>query len=481
MGASFVGFIIILSVLCQLAAAWIAFRIARLTHPGWGWLLIAGAMILMAVRRASVLGEWWGGLPVDPISEGIGLLVSVACLAGVLLIKPVLDVSWRYQTFMEMETQRLSAILQVLPGLVYRCRNDPQWTMEFISDGCRELTGYSPEDLVGNRRLAYAEMIVPEDRDSVWQGVQAAIAEKRPYRLVYRIRTADGQIKWVWEQGRGVFDEEGEVLFLTGYITDVTTWRTIEEELRKAQSNWEKEKQEWVKEQGQLLRRVWHTYEHQSETIAYEVHDGCVQTVTAALMNLEAYRHQRQASPEVANQLLDRATQLLRDSIAEARRLIQGLRPAVLEEGGLIPALETLVRSWKERTDIQIHLENRTEFVRLAPPVELNLFRIIQEAVRNAVRHSQSREIAIQLVQEGSQLHVEIRDWGVGFDPDRVSPERFGLISIRDRARMLGGWAEIDSQPGKGTCVRVVIPIHPEFGAPLQNGPPSVNPVSANP
>lgn len=480
MGASFVEFVIVLSLLCQIAAAWIAFRIARVTRPGWGWLLIAGAMILMAIGRASVFGEWWTGLPVNPLSEGIGLLVSIACLGGVLLIKPVLDVAWRYQTFMEMEAQRLSAILQVLPGLVYRCRNDPQWTMEFISDGCRELTGYSPEDLVGNRRLAYAEVIVPEDRGFVWREVEAALAEKRPYRLVYRIRTADGEIKWVWEQGRGVFDEEGEVLFLTGYITDVTVWRNIEEELRKAQANWEREKQEWMKQEGQLLRRVWHTYEHQSETIAYELHDGCVQTVTAALMNLESYRHQRAVSPEVADQLLDRAIQLIRDSVAETRRLIQGLRPAVLDEGGLIPALETMIKSWQERTDLHIRVENRTEFLRLASPVEVNLFRIIQEAVRNAVRHSQSREIAIQLVQEGSQLHVEIRDWGVGFNPDQVSPERFGLISIRDRARMLGGRAEIDSQPGKGTCVRVVIPIHPDLGAPVQNGPPSVNPVPAN-
>jgi PAS domain S-box-containing protein len=479
-GGIFAGLIVALSVVCQLAAAWVAVRIARTSRPGWGWFILAIAMILMVVRRASALGEWWGGAPVDLVSEAIGLLVSLACLVGVLLIQPVLDVSQRYQTFMEMETQRLSAILQVLPGLVYRCRNDPQWTMEFVSDGCRELTGYTPEDLVGNRRIAYAEVIVPDDRDSVYKEVQTAIAERRPYRLVYRIQTADGQIKWVWEQGRGVFDEEGEVLYLTGYITDVTVWRNIEEELRKSQARWAKEKQELINQEGHLLRRVWYTYEHQNETIAYEIHDGCVQTATAALMNLEAYRHQRSDSPEMAEQLLDRAIQLLREAIEEARRLIQGLRPIVLEEGGLIPALQTLVKNWEERAGVHIRLENRTEFSRLIPPVEVNLYRIIQEAVQNAVRHSQSREIAIQLVQETGQLVVEIRDWGVGFDPTTVSSERFGLVSIRDRARMLGGWAEIDSQPGKGTLVRVVIPIHPKLGAPIENDPPPFNPIPAN-
>lgn len=480
MGGSLVGLITLLSLVCQIAAAWIAVRIAKTSRPGWGWFLLAGAMVLMAVRRASVLGEWWSGLPIDPVSEGIGLLVSLACLVGILLIEPVLDASRRFQTFMEMETERLGAILQVLPGLVYRCRNDPQWTMEFISDGCRELTGYSPEDLIGNRRMAYAEVIVPEDRDTVYREVQAGLAEKRPYRMVYRIRTADGQIKWVWEQGRGVFDEEGEVLYLTGYITDVTVWRNIEEELRKAQATWAREKQEWVKQEGHLLRRVWHTYEHQNETIAYELHDGCVQTATAALMNLESYRHRRESDPETAEQILDRAIQFLRESIEEARRLVQGLRPAILDEGGLIPALQSLFKNWEERAGVQIHFVNRTEFSRLVPPVEVNIFRIIQEAVRNAVRHSQSREIMVQLIQETGQLVVEVRDQGVGFDLNSVSPQRFGLVSIRERARLLGGWAEIESEPGKGTLVRVVIPIHPQLGAPIENGPQSVNPIPAN-
>ncbi|MCX7670564.1 MAG: GAF domain-containing protein, partial [Anaerolineae bacterium] len=121
------------------------------------------------------------------------------------------------------ESQRAYAtLLSNLPGIAYRCRNDPQWTMEFISDGCRALTGYPSADLVANRRLAYADLIHPDDRMTVWLGVQAALQAGRPFQLIYRIRTADETEKWVWEQGRGVQDAQGQVVALEGFITDFT-------------------------------------------------------------------------------------------------------------------------------------------------------------------------------------------------------------------------------------------------------------------
>ncbi|MGC8780515.1 MAG: histidine kinase N-terminal 7TM domain-containing protein [Anaerolineae bacterium] len=121
------------------------------------------------------------------------------------------------------ESQRAYAtLLSNLPGIAYRCRNDPQWTMEFISEGCRELTGYPAEDLLGNRRLAFADLIHEEDRAKVWDDVQAAVQAHRPYQLTYRIRTADGAEKWVWEQGRGVYDAAGNLLALEGFIADFT-------------------------------------------------------------------------------------------------------------------------------------------------------------------------------------------------------------------------------------------------------------------
>jgi PAS domain S-box-containing protein len=132
------------------------------------------------------------------------------------------------------ESQRaLSTLLSNLPGMVYRCRNDRCWTIEFASDGCLGLTGYQAADLVGNRTVSFAQLVHPDDQALVWDAVQAAVRERRPYQLTYRIRTADGTEKWVWEQGQGILNTGGEVQALEGFITDVTERKLADEALAR--------------------------------------------------------------------------------------------------------------------------------------------------------------------------------------------------------------------------------------------------------
>jgi two-component system, cell cycle sensor histidine kinase and response regulator CckA len=133
----------------------------------------------------------------------------------------------------ERETGRmLATLMSNLPGMACQCCNDPEWTMLFVSEGCRELTGYDPADLVGNRRVSFASLIVDEDREPVEQEVRQALAEHRPFRTVYRIRRADGAVRWVWEQGRVGEVAAGQATILEGFILDITDRRRAEEELR---------------------------------------------------------------------------------------------------------------------------------------------------------------------------------------------------------------------------------------------------------
>lgn len=127
----------------------------------------------------------------------------------------------------------LETLINNLPGLVYRCRNNRQWTMEYMSGGCEVLTGYPPEALINSERLTYADLIVPEDRDQVWQNVQVSLRENRSFELMYRIRTAQGDEKWVIERGRGNFSESGELLGIEGFITDVTQEKSTQLQLRR--------------------------------------------------------------------------------------------------------------------------------------------------------------------------------------------------------------------------------------------------------
>ena len=101
-----------------------------------------------------------------------------------------------------------------LPGIVYKCRYDHDWTMEFISNGCFELTGYRVSDLLENAKLSYNDLILPEDREMVWKDVEKGVQTKQSYTLEYRIRTAEGKIKWVWEKGKAIYSADGKVKHL---------------------------------------------------------------------------------------------------------------------------------------------------------------------------------------------------------------------------------------------------------------------------
>lgn len=130
-------------------------------------------------------------------------------------------------------TDELDILMRHLPGMAYRCENDLDWTMRFVSFGCRELTGYDPADLVGNARIAFGGIIHPDDREHVWFTVQDAVGKAGDFLVEYRIVTADGTVKWVWDRGSAYRDVDGKVRSIDGFITDNTERRQNEEQLRE--------------------------------------------------------------------------------------------------------------------------------------------------------------------------------------------------------------------------------------------------------
>lgn len=134
--------------------------------------------------------------------------------------------------------QTLSTLMSNLPGMAYRCRNDPDRTMEFISEGSFALTGYHPADSKHNTKVSYGALIHPDDRDMVWNKVQEALQANRPFELQYRIRTASEKEKWVWEQGCGVFSPDGELEALEGFITDISERKRMDEALRESEERY---------------------------------------------------------------------------------------------------------------------------------------------------------------------------------------------------------------------------------------------------
>jgi len=140
----------------------------------------------------------------------------------------------KYENILIENQRKYLTLLDNLSGMAYRCRNDEGWTMEFMSRGCEALTGYGPEDLIDNKVLSYSDIVFEEDRDRVWNSVQQGVQKRESFKMEYRIRTKDGKIKWVWEQGQGIFSDDGDLMALEGFITDITDKIEAREKLRLA-------------------------------------------------------------------------------------------------------------------------------------------------------------------------------------------------------------------------------------------------------
>ncbi len=211
-----------------------------------------------------------------------------------------------------------------------------------------------------------------------------------------------------------------------------------------------------------LLDATIHAQEEERERICLEIHDGVAQTLVAAL------RHTEAVGGELGDRLgemaepLERATSLVRASLREVREIIGSLRPATLDTLGLVPTLRQTLSQLERELGWQTELVSAP--LRLSKEMETMLYRILQEAITNARKHSETHRLRVQLELKGQQVVAEVRDWGKGFVLSRLpvregKRKSVGLLSMRKRSELLGGRCEVTSAPGRGTVVRVELPL----------------------
>jgi PAS domain S-box-containing protein len=197
----------------------------------------------LALRSRTFAGESFTGIMVQRQRKD-GTIVDVrlstaplrdadGVVRGAMAVLEDITEQKRLQGRLRESERRLSTLIDNLPGVVYRSRNDRNWTFEYIGGRTVELFGYPPEELVGEGAVSLAELIHPEDREKVWGAVQEGLAARQPFQLEYRIHTTRGEEKCVWEQGEGVFSPEGKLMALEGFITDVTAIKWAEERDRQ--------------------------------------------------------------------------------------------------------------------------------------------------------------------------------------------------------------------------------------------------------
>jgi len=216
---------------------------------------------------------------------------------------------------------------------------------------------------------------------------------------------------------------------------------------------------EAVQKERQTLWHLLQASDHERQLIAYEIHDGLAQYLAAAGMQFQTYMLLRDQDAQQAQRAYDAATQLVSQSHFEARRLISGVRPPVLDEAGVETAIAHLVHDERVYKGLKIEFQSEVQFDRLPAVLENALYRIAQEALTNAWKHSQSKKVKVTLRQDGARIRLTVQDWGIGFEPDAVVSGHFGLEGIRERVRLLGGTLNIESAAGKGSRLEIDVPI----------------------
>jgi two-component system sensor histidine kinase UhpB len=289
---------------------------------------------------------------------------------------------------------------------------------------------------------SFADPVHPEDRQRLldWIPQQA----RGPAEAEYRIVRPTGAIRWIWTRTFPILNEQGEVYRVAGITRDITTRKLAEERLRSEEV---------------LLRKLLQLQDRERKLVAHDIHDGVVQFITGAKMVAEGLRHQLESGGKVKPEELSAVVDLLAKAIGDGRRLISDLRPMIIDEAGLIEAINYLVAEETGRGRLAIRFTHAVTFERLPPLMENTLFRIVQEALTNIRRHSRAQKADIRMVQDEGQIKLEIRDDGCGFDPDKIPEDRFGVRGIVERARLFGGSARIKSELGHGTLVTVRLPL----------------------
>jgi len=199
--------------------------------------------------------------------------------------------------------------------------------------------------------------------------------------------------------------------------------------------------------------------EQEKSRVARELHDELAQSLTALKMDASWLRDHVREDLDAAVEKVVGMLGMLDACVAATRRIAADLRPLVLDDLGLVPAIEWLAQSFTQRHGVPCALD-LDESLALQEPYPTAAFRIVQESLANVAKHAQARRVDVRVACEAGHLVMHVRDDGVGFDPQAArKPDSLGLMGVRERAQLLQGSVQIDASPGAGTCVRVTIPL----------------------
>lgn len=333
---------------------------------------------------------------------------------------------------------------------------DEQLLITAWNKAAEKMYGWRADEVLGSHIWQVVPLEMTEDQR---EDALRELAETGRFRIEVVTYGKDGAPVWVEGITVALRREDGEI---TGYVNirhDITERKRTEEELRHLNH----ELAERERELHRMVRRIVAIQEEERRRVAYEVHDGFAQTVAAAYRHLQTFAEHRRPESEEEREELEYIIALVQRTVEEARSVIENLRPTTLDDFGLATAIQLQVEELQTQ-GFEASYEGTLGEERLPSTLEVNLFRVTQEALSNVRKHAETDRVRVAIGRREGVMRLEVRDWGRGFRPSEVRGgagpgEKVGLSSMRDRVALLSGSLQIRSEPGFGTSVVAEIPL----------------------
>lgn len=301
------------------------------------------------------------------------------------------------------------------------------------------------------RREDFANLYHPDDKNRIAKAVEDALSGRKLYNTEYRIITPTGTVKWLHVQGKVFIDRDGKPVRMLGITQDITRRKKAEKKIRDYQERLRS-----------LVSELTLVEEQQKRNLATELHDSIGQLL--ALCRIKLGELEKVTKATDVRSLAEEVEKGLEEIIWHTRSLTLRLGPPLLYELGLEVALEWLVEYMEEQYGIQTKFRVDGKVDPIQEELRVFLFRAVQELMMNVARHGETDKAEVSVWRENRTMHITVKDRGVGFnsailDAPSGKDSGFGLFSIRERIKYFGGEASVQSKPGKGTQVTLVVPL----------------------
>jgi PAS domain S-box-containing protein len=288
----------------------------------------------------------------------------------------------------------------------------------------------------------FRRSVHPEDRGLVWKAVKDAMESRSPYEAEFRVMRSDGTVRWVEAKGQFYYSPGGDPERMLGMAVDITERKVAEEAL------------------SSVNRRLIEAQESERARIARDLHDDTGQRLALLAISLEQMKGLLPSSSAAALSILNALQKQTAEIITDVQALSHELHPPRLLHLGVVATMRGFCGELSGQKNVAIDFRSENVPEGVPPDVSLCLFRVLQEALQNAVRHSRVRQFDAHLRGTGDAVHLTIRDEGVGFDVDAASRgQGLGLTSMKERLKLVGGELLIESQSTRGTTVLARAPI----------------------